>query len=458
MTQSKTTSLLPGPHDDASKYIKAVAADPENDTYFKSPNVSGLYLRVTKSGRKAWQVRYSTKVGDDWRDRKTTIGNFQQRQGGGGFTVKQAERQAETIKINARSGGDPVGKRKEAAKQKAEAERQEQRDATKRTTLAELLNLWHETELRHSHKDEGAESARWVKSNLLPKYGDLEASEFSRADFFKVLNPMKRAGKNRAANAMLAVTKQMFTFAVAQGIVEANPVADITKRAAGGEDPERDRVLCSYEDPDTQKQVPDELTELFRKLPDSGLSETAQIAIHLTLATVCRIGELLKARWDDIDLGSGEWTIPEDNSKNGRAHLVNLSDYAMQYFERLHDITGGTDWCFPNASVTNHIDPKAITVQISDRQKGDGGTVYKGRTKQCDSLVLPRGKWTPHDLRRTGATLMADKGVMGSVIEHCLNHTQEDRMARIYNRHKPRREMIEAWDILGKELAKLAGK
>jgi hypothetical protein len=41
------------------------------------------------------------------------------------------------------------------------------------------------------------------------------------------------------------------------------------------------------------------------------------------------------------------------------------------------------------------------------------------------------------------------------VIERCLNHTEQDRMKRIYQRHSYQEEMREAWRLLGDRLALL---
>ena len=43
-------------------------------------------------------------------------------------------------------------------------------------------------------------------------------------------------------------------------------------------------------------------------------SENA-LMVKLLLATAARIGELVKARWDDIDFVNREWTIPAANIK-----------------------------------------------------------------------------------------------------------------------------------------------
>jgi integrase len=55
-------------------------------------------------------------------------------------------------------------------------------------------------------------------------------------------------------------------------------------------------------------------------------------------------------------------------------------------------------------------------------------------------------------LRRTGATLMASLGVRPDVIEKCLNHTEQNKIQRIYQRAELRPEMAEAWRLLGERL------
>lgn len=84
-----------------------------------------------------------------------------------------------------------------------------------------------------------------------------------------------------------------------------------------------------------------------------------------------------------------------------------------------------------------------------------GDAPMTGRSKDVDALVLPGAKWTPHDLRRTAATTMAELGALPDVVEKCLNHTQVGKVERIYQRapyEGPRRE---AWKLLGSRLALL---
>jgi len=77
---------------------------------------------------------------------------------------------------------------------------------------------------------------------------------------------------------------------------------------------------------------------------------------------------------------------------------------------------------------------------------------HTNRTKATGALLLSGGGWTPHDLRRTGATMMGELGVTGEVIERCLNHVEQNRLKRIYQRHALKAEQRDAWRRLGSRL------
>jgi integrase len=172
------------------------------------------------------------------------------------------------------------------------------------------------------------------------------------------------------------------------------------------------------------------------------------------LSTLCRVGEISKAQWKHVDFVAKTFFIPVENSKNYKTHTVYLSDFALSQFKRLHDYRQSETWLYPNTSGANHVCEKSITKQIDGRQND---TVYSNRSKNNQALVLPCGKWTPHDLRRTGATMMGNLGVQGDVIEKCLNHTQENTLKRVYQHQALKAEQAEAWRVLGERLELLTG-
>ena len=77
------------------------------------------------------------------------------------------------------------------------------------------------------------------------------------------------------------------------------------------------------------------------------------------------------------------------------------------------------------------------------------------RSKDVDALVLLGDKWTPHDLRRTAATTMAELGALPDVVEKCLNHVEAGKVKRIYQRAQYEGPMREAWRLLGSRLTLL---
>lgn len=103
----------------------------------------------------------------------------------------------------------------------------------------------------------------------------------------------------------------------------------------------------------------------------------------------------------------------------------------------MHAINGTSKWCFPNRGDSEHVCIKTVTKQLGDRQRGD---------------AAPMSRRSPHDLRRTGATLMTALGALPEVAEKCLNHTEESRVKRTYQRYSYDAEKREAWRLLGERL------
>lgn len=437
MATQKDQIKIPRAASTADKFLDKLAA-PDAVLWIKDACVKlttgSLALKVSKTGRKTWIYRYSFAGAG----KNKTIGTYP------AVGTSEARTLASEMSQLVSNGTDPI-------QQEREAEQQAEQMRLSKVTIQQLHDRWIEKVLSDRHKDGGAFASHWIKTRILPRYGTLEVDKFHRAHLVEVLEEMRLEGKTRAANVVLSNTKQMFNYAVKAGCLEQNPLAILNKQDAGGQDTERDRVLCFFVDPDTGQRKPDELKELFGKMPDSGLSINGQLAVKIILSTACRVGEVLKARWADVNLELMEWTIPAENSKNGKPHLINLSDYAASQFKALHEITGCTEWLFPAARKAGAVCPKSLSKQISDRQK-PAGKALKGRSSKTEGLVLAGGKWTPHDLRRTAATLMGDAGVMPDIIERCLNHVEQNRMARIYQRHTPRQQMLEAWQVLGERL------
>jgi integrase len=311
-----------------------------------------------------------------------------------------------------------------------------------RLTVDALFERWLAVDLIR-RKDGGKEIRRMFQKDVLPLLGALAVEDVRKGHIIAVTDALLARQVPRMAKLVFSLIRQMFRFAVDRDIIEHEPTAAIRKARIGGKPTERERVLSEAE-----------LRALYRQLPLARLSPVSEAALWLALATGCRIGEILRAEWQHVHLAAGEWFIPAVNSKNGRPHTIFLSDFAARQFVLLKSINGSVAWCFPNRDASAHVNVKAITKQVGDRQRGDIAPMAH-RSQATNGLVLPGGKWTPHDLRRTGATLMTAMGVLPEVAEKCLNHTEESRVKRTYQRYSYETEKREAWRLLGERLEQL---
>ncbi|MDX9976348.1 MAG: tyrosine-type recombinase/integrase [FCB group bacterium] len=357
-----------------------------------------------------------------------------------GIADIRAERDRARQKVA--DGINPADEKKAAkieANAKNEAIIAEAKRQAARRSVSHLFESWAKVELIQ-HKDGGKEARRMIALHVLPVIGELAVADVRKSHIAEVLDPMLSRGTPRMAKVILGKMRQMFRFAVERDLIEADPTATFKKSKVGGKDVERDRVLSE-----------EEIRELAQKAPQAALAYSTETAIWVQLSTCCRIGELLAARWDHLDLKGGTWNIPAENSKNGKPHTIYLSEFAVVQFEKLKTLNGNSAWCYPNRDDDGPVDSKSVTRQVGDRQR-DGRIALSKRSPHTAALMLKGGRWTPHDLRRTGATLMTILGVLPEVAERCLNHVEENRIKRVYQRHTYTNEMREAWRLLGERL------
>lgn len=295
-----------------------------------------------------------------------------------------------------------------------------------------------------NRKDGGTEVRRMFEKDVLPFIGNQYAADISKANIIEVTDALLARKVSRMARVIFSLLRQLFRFGLDRDLVDHNPTATIRKSRAFGKDNERDRFLSE-----------DKIRLLAKSIEGAQLLSSTQLAIWIVLGTCCRIGELLSAQWQYVDFSKRLWIIPAEHSKNGNSHTIYLSDFVLKQFEQLKAINGNYAWCFPNAKKNGSVNSKTITKQLSDRQRSSNAEILSGRTKKADTLLLTNGKWTLHDLRRTGATLMTALGVLPEVAERCLNHIEENKIKPTYQRYSYQKEKQESWCKLGEYISSL---
>ncbi len=389
----------------------------------------GLYLRVTPSGQKAWLYRYKVGNQTKW----PLLGIYP--------SMSLADARVEALKAKSIRdlGEDPVEHKKLALKKI----QHEKNIANDRPDVNEVFDDWFKLVIS-KRADKGVAVKRIFDTDVLPTIGTRKADEVTRSDITSILDEILKRGAIRMTSMTLGLLKQMFAFAFVREMVIADPTYLLKNKDFGGAPTVRDRALSQ-----------DELVQLNKKIPAANLYLPSSFALFIILSTSCRIGELIKALWKNVDFEEKTWYIPTEDSKNGIDHTIYLSDFAIIYFKKLNELKTSNHWLYANDDGDGHIDTRAITKQVRDRQLPDPDKTLKGRSKLFNSLTLTGGKWTPHDLRRTSATLMVSLGISPDVVERCLNHVEENKMKKTYQRYDYSTEQKAAWKLLGEHLTKI---
>ncbi|WP_213909004.1 tyrosine-type recombinase/integrase [Stutzerimonas nitrititolerans] len=429
----------------------------------------GLVARV-RAGVRGVTVQFRYEFKQDGLKRDQSLGSWPKK------SLAQIRADRDEAKATAAKGIDPTAARK-AAKIEAQAAvaatiTEAERQAAANKTVGDLFDEWIRDGV--SRQDGNAELVRSFKKDVLPLIGRKPLRNLTEKDLLSVLRSVKARGLNRTVVIRSKDIGQMLRWGEKRKpwrslMADGNPadLIDVSKLLDHDYEEQRDRLLS----PDEIRELHDILQRLetdYEALPAgqkySGIrpvNPRVQCALWICLSTLCRIGELLKAEWRYLDLDKGTWFIPAEATKGHKGkrqdHHVFLSGFAIEQFKRLKKETGNTPFCFPGKDGQGHVDTKTVSKLIGDRQ-----CRFKNRSKPMagrhhdDSLVLSkgaRGEWTPHDLRRTGATMMQELGVTLEIIDRCQNHLLGgSKVRRHYLHHDYAKEKTEAWRLLGEKL------
>jgi integrase len=397
-------------------------------------------------------------------------------------SLAQMRAERDEVKTIVAKGIDPTAARK-AAKIEAQATvaaiiAEAEQQAAENKTFEDLFEAWMCDGV--SRQDGNAELRRSFTKDVLPLVGKKPLRELSEKDLLNVLRQIKSRGLNRTIKIRSADICQMLRWAEKRKpwrtlMIEGNPadLLDPDKLLDADYQEQRDRVLPPFEIRELHETFAS-LEHDYDALPAgekySGIrpvNSRVQCAVWICLSTLCRIGELLKSEWHQIDLVKGTWTIPAMATKGQKGkrqdHHIFLSTFAAEQFERLKKETGHTPFCFPSRNGKSHVDTKTVSKLIGDRQSGlkNRSGPLSGRHHN-DSLMLGNGvngSWTPHDLRRTGATMMQELGIPLDTIDRCQNHLLGGpKVRRHYLHHDYAAEKTEAWLLLGKKMQEILKK
>lgn len=291
---------------------------------------------------------------------------------------------------------------------------------------------------QRTHSTNVHEVGIW-RNHLAPRIGNRALRELTRGDVRACVREIAGRSGDRTANYSHAVLRRIFNYGIREELVEGNPAQFplLFKNSS------RERVLTEAE----IRQLW-ETWEVARFGAKLGVSEPTAIALQLCLATLQRAGEVSGMHTDELDWTTNSWTIPGHRSKNRRAHHVPLSGLSRRLVVRALTLAAAAD---PGA-----LPPNAVAVYRGPVFPAGGGdrpverhVISRAMSRVCEKLQIDDA--TAHDLRRTGASMMASErcGVRGEVIARILNHAPlGSPVTQVYNRYDyaaEKRAALELW-------------
>lgn len=287
--------------------VKRLPAPERGNKLHYDAEVKGFAVRVTAAGSRAFVLNYRRKT--DGRERRLTIGAFPD------WPTAAAREEAKRLKRAIDAGDDPVG------------DQQANRDAP---TVAELVERFVAEQLPRRRPSTARDYLRRLNADILPALGGLKVHAVAFADIEAMQRRISARGSPIAANRICALASKLFSVAIKLGWRPDNPVRGIERY---------------HEDRRTRFLTEAELARLLAALHDCR-DPLAANAVRLLLLTGARRGELLSARWTDIDFAAGVRTKPGTTTKQKTAHIIPLSRAAIDVLAAMRKEVGDCEWIF----------------------------------------------------------------------------------------------------------------
>jgi integrase len=378
---------------------------------------NGLYLLVRNPEARFWVFRY-TMPGQKLRE--MGLGRADAGGSKGGSTLANARDRAAELRRLVKAGSDPLDHRD--AKEAADVAQAKAAAARARTfaQVAEEYQKAHAAGWRNEkHR---AQWAMTLREYAGPYLGAMQVAAVETVHVTAALRPLWHE-KPETATRLRGRIEAVLDFATVHGWREgANPA-----RWRGHLDklfPRRSKVRPVAHH--TALPWPDLPTFMRALRSRDGM---AARALEFCILTAARSGEVLGARWSEIDLDGAVWAVPRERMKAGREHRVSLSPAALALLHGQLPVSNRSDaLIFPGQRNGSSLSVMAMAMVL--RRMG-------------------RGELTVHGFRSTFRDWAGETSVHPrEVVERALAHSLGDKVEEAYARgdlFAKRRRLMDDW-------------
>ena len=380
---------------------------PRKQRYERYDGKNGLCIRVAPTGLKTWVYRYHF----DGVRKRMTLGTPYPN------TSLARARELHALAVQDLQSGIDPGEEQRLARAKRKAA----------PTFKDLLEEFWEVELGKTPS--GKERRRLVEKDALGPWRRRKVEDITRRSAVLLLDQVRERAPI-TANRLQSVLVRMLNFAAERGIIEHSPLVGMKRPRESS----RTRVLSD-----------DEIKLFWGALETENTAidiyRVTKLALKMILLTGQRPGEVAGMAWSEID--GDLWIIPPGRMKvrNSQPQRVPLCPIAHEAIEQAKIYSDGSDYVF----LSSHKPGRPVSRQALTRAVG----------RHWAEIGIKEA-FTPHDLRRTVRSKLAELGVKDVVAERVLGHKLQGMMA-VYNQHPYDVEKRQALTLWERRLREIVG-
>ncbi|MFQ2527331.1 tyrosine-type recombinase/integrase [Aeromonas caviae] len=385
----------------------------------RTRGAGGLGVKVLPTGGKMFVFRYTRNENRAF----IQLGRFPT------LSLAEAREKAKALGQMIRDGLDP---KDELARQTRERE-QEQREHEQQGTIDQLFKSYTEQMKKDGKRTHAAVLLALEKETYPVIKPTTKAKDVTAHDIKVILAHMIRRGAATQSNRVRSYLMAAFN----HGLKHDNDPANFIDDAKFG-------LVMNPVGAIPKQKAAERVGERFLTWAEARhlLNDMEQpTSLGLTLRSLIRLCfftggqrpyELAASRWASIDWQAKTLTITADISKNGRPHLIPLTDSALRVL-REQQAAAGSPFIFPHAAKPDEHMPMASLSQAIDR--------YRNRNEMEHFI--------PRDFRRTCKTLMGELGIAKDLRDRLQNHALNDVSSKHYDRYEylpEKRRALELWE------------
>ena len=336
---------------------------------YKLSDGGGLVLLVQPNGSKWWRFRY--RFGG--KENTVSIGVYPK------VSLKDARKKRDAARELLNQGIDPSQHRQEQKHQQAIAAS---------NSFESVARQWFE-KWNHAKVEAHANQIQaMLERYIFPAIGKTPISEITSRKLIETLKKIESNDAPSIARRAYGTCGQILRYAVVHGFAARNPAADFLP----------EDVLRPRETKHFSRLSETELPELLQKIDNYHGQPLTRMALQLMALTFVRTGELIGAKWEEIDWIKKQWRIPDMRMKMKAEHIVPLTNQSVSILTKIHELTGSDSFVFPS-------------------NRGDGRHMSASTLLSAMRRMGFNGRMTVHGFRGIASTILHERGYNHDHIE-----------------------------------------